>query len=115
MGEHAELLQMKAQMAQMQKQNAALKQMFANKATAQLAQAAPTHYSHNDLQNFFAKKNSATMAIRQRVLAEKKKLQQLEVKLSAADKQPNLSPLQDSQMLVQLSEGATEASSGTAM
>lgn len=113
--EHAELLQMKAQMAQMQKQNAALKQMFANKATAQLAQAAPTHYSHNDLQNFFAKKNSATMAIRQRVLAEKKKLQQLEVKLSAADKQPNLSPLQDSQMLVQLSEGATEASSGTAM
>merc|ERR1711981_691068 len=102
--EHAELLRMREQMAQMQKQNAALKQMYANKATAQLAQAAPTHFSHRDLQNFFARKNSATNAIRQRVLAEKKKLQQLEVRLSAADKQPNLSPLQDPQMLVQLSE-----------
>merc|ERR1712072_571371 len=111
--ELAELLRMREQMAQMQKQNAALKQMYANKATAQLAQAAPTHYSHRDLQNFFARKNSATNAIRQRVLAEKKKLQQLEVRLSAADKQPNLSPLQDPQMLVQLSEGATEPASAT--
>lgn len=112
--EHAEFLKMKEQMAQLQRQNTALKQMYAKKTKAQLAQTAPTHYSHRDLQNYFTRKNSATAAIRQRVLAEKQKLQQLEVKLSAADHE-NPSPLRDSQMLVQLSEGAEEASSGTAL
>lgn len=113
--EHMELMKMKEQMAQMQKQNLMLQKMVANKANEQLAQqATQTQYTHNDLQNFFEHKNAGVDTLQQQVAAEQQRLSALKMKLGQA-KSASASPLQGAQMLVELSEGAEDAESATAL
>lgn len=99
--EHEELMKMRQQMAEMQKQNAMFKKMLATKAQTRLAQASRTHYSTADLQNYFIHKNHAVSDLKNEVAAEKKRLSALTSKLSAAQ----ASPLPGAQFLMQVAEG----------
>lgn len=98
--EHAELMKLKQQMADMQQQNNMFRQMIAQQAHRATA---PTHYTHNDLQAYFQNKKLADQAaLRNEVLAEKQRLDGLATRLGTS--QGN--PLAGAQMLVEVEEGA---------
>merc|ERR1712070_762752 len=105
-GEHAELLAMKKQMAEMQRQNVLFRDMLAKQATMT---AGPQHYTQDDLAKFFqTKKAAAKNALRNELVAERQKLDSLVDKMSAPT-------IPGAQMLVEIDEGSEADDAKTAM
>merc|ERR1711924_130644 len=105
-GEHAELLAMKKQMAEMQRQNVLFRDMLAKQATMT---AGPQHYTQDDLAKFFqTKKAAAKNALRNELVAERQKLDSLVDKISAPT-------IPGAQMLVEIDEGSEADDAKTAM
>merc|ERR1712070_1175578 len=105
-GEHAELLAMKKQMAEMQRQNVPFRDMLAKQATMT---AGPQHYTQDDLAKFFqTKKAAAKNALRNELVVERQKLDSLVDKMSAPT-------IPGAQMLVEIDEGSEADDAKTEM
>jgi hypothetical protein len=105
--EHAEFLQMKQQMAEMKKQNALLQQMV----TQQTSKVEQPRYTHDGLRKYFQNRHFNAAQLKKDVLAEQHRLRQNREAERTAFEDTAL----ESESLVQLSEGAHDMATATAM
>merc|ERR1712072_997021 len=108
--EHEELLQMKKQMSEMKKQNAMLQQLVTTQASARLSKlskAESPHYTHQGLEKYFQHKHLNAALLKKDVLAEQRRLRE--------SSRRYYDEVEDSQSLLQLSEGADDPATTTAL
>lgn len=105
--EHAEFLQMKQQMAEMRKQNALLQQMI----TQQASKVERPRYTHDGLRKYFQNRHFNAAQLKRDVLAEQHRLRESR----EAERTSFEDTALESESLVQLSEGAHDMATATAM
>jgi len=126
--EHREFLRMKDEMTEMREQNMLLQEQVRNQMSVQsVGPAGPVgpvelnairpRYSHSDLKTYFKKRrNTNADLLKKRVLAEQNRLRALTEKLKDAESEPDSAEeLGEPEMLVQVSEGADDVESVTAL